>query len=731
MDTVEHLTQRQKTLLKKVSPTLTLRSKPRNATCVNFDIVRCSKHDAEHSTEGIRTIFCLPVYLFFIDQVEDIALKATIRIQIFRIAFVFALLTALSVWQSHFIISSIEANPYLNLLIIGVFIFGSVLCLLTVFGLRNDVVAYDALQAIYNDAKQRGFGSMDRDTIRAICLTPGKVFSSSQLLGPVFDLTLDELLRSREMRLSLATMQNLITAIDSRIAHQRSLSNYLTSLCILMGLVGTFIGLMEMVGSVGGIIGGLANSQGNSSDVMRSLIKNLEAPLVGMAQGFSASLFGLFGSLTLGLLGRFTNIATHSIREHFETWLAGISQISRDGAPDNAGSSQGSSANPLLQRLGLTLRSNTERMEQQIEIVERISRQLDRVARAEKQTLEGLSRIDALQNEMARLREDVSHQTSQLRSGMLDAFEQIARGTQEQHAGTLNELSALASGQKQIQNMTAQLATTQGKLGETLELRTASLQTDLTRLADEQALTQTRLSEGLAAQSRNGQLQDEQNAALMGAVERLISAHARTEAILTNLADGQDGVTASLQAQQAAYTTGLERLVAASQRTDAGVGELVEQQAARGREDAARAQLQMAELTRLTSIQEQANALLIRLAAAHAAQPSQATVTAIVNQTVSSSMNDVAQAIERSLQTIGQEIARLSEEQNRTLAAMSGSPEEVFKREMREMSRTLQSGISAGLGEVAQTLEATLSDYTDAMRTLAENSAERTTKRVS
>ena len=658
-------------------------------------------------------------------------MKTTIRIQIFRITFVFALLAALCVWQSHFILSSIEANPYLNLLIIGVFIFGSVLCFRTILGLKNDVVAYDALQAIYNDAKQRGFSSMDRETITAICLVPGKVYSSSQLLGPVFDLTLDELLRSREMRLSLATMQNLITAIDARISHQRSLSNYLTSLCILMGLVGTFIGLMEMVASVGGIIGGLANSQGNSSDVMRSLIKNLEAPLVGMAQGFSASLFGLFGSLTLGLLARFTNIATHSIREHFETWLAGISQISRDGAGDQQGTAQGPSANPLLQRLGLTLRNNTERMEQQIEIVERISRQLDRVARAEKKTIEGLSRIDAMQNEMARLREDVSHQTSQLRSGMLDAFEQIARGTQEQHASTLSELTTLASNQRQTSALVSQLTAAQGKLAETLDTRTAAVQADLARIAEAQALTQNRLSESFAVQSRNGELQGEQNAGIMNAVDQLIAAHARSDGLLTNLAEGQNGLTAQLQAQKSAYTTGLERLVAASQRTDAGLNELAETQAVRKREDAAQAQLQMAELTRLTAIQEQANALLIRLAAAHAAQPNQATVTSIVNQTVTASMTDIAQAIERSLQTIGQEIARLSEEQSRTLEAMSGSPEEVFKREMREMSRTLQSGIAAGLGEVAQTLEATLTDYTTAMRTLAENSADRTTPRAS
>ena len=91
-----------------------------------------------------------------------------------------------------------------------------------------------------------------------VCAVPGVVYASPQLLGHVFTLTLDELLRTRHMRISIATMQHLIAAIDARMAHQRSLMGYLTGLSVFLGLIGTFIGLMEMVGSVGGIIGGLA-----------------------------------------------------------------------------------------------------------------------------------------------------------------------------------------------------------------------------------------------------------------------------------------------------------------------------------------------------------------------------------------------------------------------------------------------------------------------------------------
>jgi hypothetical protein len=74
-------------------------------------------------------------------------------------------------------------------------------------------------------------------------------------------------------------------------------------------------------------------------------------------------------------------------------------------------------------------------------------------------------------------------------------------------------------------------------------------------------------------------------------------------------------------------------------------------------------------------------------------------------------------------------MTRLAEEQNKTLAAITASPEDVLKREMREMGRTLQNGIGAGLSEVAQTLEASLATYSDVLRAIAEGQANDTNVR--
>jgi hypothetical protein len=78
-------------------------------------------------------------------------------------------------------------------------------------------------------------------------------------------------------------------------------ARYLTGLLIFLGLLGTFWGLIETVGSIGGVIKNM--SAGNDAGVMFEDLKNgLAQPLAGMSISFTSSLFGLAGSLILGFL---------------------------------------------------------------------------------------------------------------------------------------------------------------------------------------------------------------------------------------------------------------------------------------------------------------------------------------------------------------------------------------------------------------------------------------------
>jgi hypothetical protein len=95
----------------------------------------------------------------------------------------------------------------------------------------------------------------------------------------------------------------------------------MTGLLIFLGLLGTFWGLIETVGSVGGVINNLKIG-GDASAVFDTLREGLAAPLGGMGISFSSSLFGLASSLVLGFLDLQMSQAQNRFHTEVEDWLA-------------------------------------------------------------------------------------------------------------------------------------------------------------------------------------------------------------------------------------------------------------------------------------------------------------------------------------------------------------------------------------------------------------------------
>lgn len=255
-------------------------------------------------------------------------LRRVIWSQIGRMMLALALLGAVIAWAHEFVLSGLLASLYLNGLIVAVFGLGTVLCFRRVLLVRNDATAFAALREAYDDARRERTETIEDPYWRHYrAMKPGIVFGRPRSIGHMFELAYDELLATRNLRISVVTLQNIIGGIEARLGEERSQLNYLTGLLVFLGLIGTFVGLMEMVGSIGNVISGLNASDGGSSEAMRKLLANLQEPLTGMAMGFSSSLFGLFGSLTLGLLARLGAKAPHSLKCAFEDWLASIAHL--------------------------------------------------------------------------------------------------------------------------------------------------------------------------------------------------------------------------------------------------------------------------------------------------------------------------------------------------------------------------------------------------------------------
>jgi len=77
------------------------------------------------------------------------------------------------------------------------------------------------------------------------------------------------------------TMRHMLDSIATRLDEARDLSRYMTGLLVFLGLLGTFWGLIETVGSVGKVIEGLKVG-GDAGSIFDALKEGLAAPLGGM-----------------------------------------------------------------------------------------------------------------------------------------------------------------------------------------------------------------------------------------------------------------------------------------------------------------------------------------------------------------------------------------------------------------------------------------------------------------
>jgi hypothetical protein len=138
------------------------------------------------------------------------------------------------------------------------------------------------------------------------------------LLAPMAVLLRDRIGR---MAISAQVMRGILDSIAARLDEARDTSRYMTGLLIFLGLLGTFWGLIETMTSVGSVINSLKPG-GDAGAIFESLKEGLAAPLGGIGIAFSASLFGLAGSLVLGFLDLQMSQAQNRFYTELEDWLS-------------------------------------------------------------------------------------------------------------------------------------------------------------------------------------------------------------------------------------------------------------------------------------------------------------------------------------------------------------------------------------------------------------------------
>ncbi len=154
--------------------------------------------------------------------------------------------------------------------------------------------------------------------------------------------------RVGRMAISAQLMRGILDSIANRLDEARDISRYMTGLLVFLGLLGTFWGLIETVGSVGNVIQGL-KAGGDAGNMFDSLREGLAAPLSGMGISFSSSLFGLAGSLVLGFLDLQSSQAQNRFYTELEDWLS--TTVYDQGAEPSSGSGVAFEVRSAVERL--------------------------------------------------------------------------------------------------------------------------------------------------------------------------------------------------------------------------------------------------------------------------------------------------------------------------------------------------------------------------------------------
>jgi hypothetical protein len=133
--------------------------------------------------------------------------------------------------------------------------------------------------------------------------------------------------------ISTTMLRAILDSIAMRLDEAREIARYMTGLLIFLGLLGTFWGLLETVGSIGNVIKSMQTGA-DASVMFDDLKRGLQEPIAGISISFTASLFGLAGSLILGFLDLQAGQAQNRFYNELEDYLSAAAIDSVRGTPE-------------------------------------------------------------------------------------------------------------------------------------------------------------------------------------------------------------------------------------------------------------------------------------------------------------------------------------------------------------------------------------------------------------
>lgn len=127
-------------------------------------------------------------------------------------------------------------------------------------------------------------------------------------------------------------LESEVEKASKRLSSQSTLPSFLGGLLVGVGLLGTFIGLLATLDDIAILISSFSNLDMKTADpiaVFAQMVNRMEAPMHSMGVAFSASMYGLLGSMIIGFmmvsvkkcLSDLVSVLNSEVAQHIENSL--------------------------------------------------------------------------------------------------------------------------------------------------------------------------------------------------------------------------------------------------------------------------------------------------------------------------------------------------------------------------------------------------------------------------
>lgn len=174
------------------------------------------------------------------------------------------------------------------------------------------------LQNLDERAQAPDLDDEDIETFQKELETKGKLFNTSPMAE-----TINQIKNFGGVVFTDLNARLIKSKTGFRMSGARSGIGFMAGILVMLGLLGTFLGLLKTIDAVGEAMGSISDISGpNASDnAMGDFIGSLAKPLQGMGLAFSSSLFGLSGSLLIGFMNYLSGFVHNNFIEHVSRWI--------------------------------------------------------------------------------------------------------------------------------------------------------------------------------------------------------------------------------------------------------------------------------------------------------------------------------------------------------------------------------------------------------------------------